>query len=291
MFLVARYIAGIGCGMVMSNTPVYMSEIAPPHTRGLLVGLQGNCITLGYIVSSSAALGFHFVEKPYAWRLNFVIATVMALVLLVSLQFLPESPRWLVEHGRKEEDSQILQRIHRTEDDPDGVIAHAEMVQIVAQVEAERTLPSSYWHILRTPPLRKRFICTLLGWTMGQATGITVLANLTPVLFANLGYGTTLQLCLSLVWTVCLFLGCFVNIFLLDRIGRVKLLGNLIWNPHLVLPSANFVVLSCWWLWVFNSSRSGGSFGEVLSRWPQQIRSTGSGCNVFLACGLVHLHH
>ncbi|RLL94972.1 hypothetical protein CFD26_103594 [Aspergillus turcosus] len=224
MFLVARYIAGIGCGMVMSNTPVYMSEIAPPHTRGLLVGLQGNCITLGYIVSSAAALGFHFVDEPYQWRLNFVISTAMALILLVSLYFLPESPRWLVEHGRKEEAAQILERLHRTKDDPDGVLAHAEMVQIVAQVEAEKSLPSSYLYILRTPHLRKRFICTLLGWTMGQATGITVLANLTPILFANLGYGTTLQLCLSLVWTICLFLGCFVNIFLLDRVGRVKLL-------------------------------------------------------------------
>lgn len=60
---------------------------------------------------------------------------------------------------------------------------------------------------------------------MGQATGITVLANLTPTLFASLGYSTVLQLGLSLVWTVCLFLGCFVGIFLMDKIGRVKLLG------------------------------------------------------------------
>jgi MFS family permease len=226
MFLVGRYIAGIGCGMVMSNTPVYMSEISPPHRRGMLVGLQGNCIVLGYILSSCSALGFHFVNESYQWRLNFIIATAIALALLVSLLFLPESPRWLVEKGRKEEAAKILERIHRTEADPDGIIAHAEMVQIAAQVEAERSFSSSYVSILRTPHLRKRFICTLLGWSMGQATGITVLANLTPVLFANLGYSTLLQLCLSLVWTVCLFIGCFVNIYLLDRVGRVKLLGK-----------------------------------------------------------------
>ena len=102
MFMVGRYIAGIGCGIVMSNTPVYMSEIAPAHTRGLLVGLQGNCIVLGYVISSAAALGFHFVEHDYNWRLNFILATAVALMLLVSLTMLPESPRWLVEHGRKE---------------------------------------------------------------------------------------------------------------------------------------------------------------------------------------------
>lgn len=225
MFLVGRYIAGFGCGIVLSNTPVYMSEIAPPHTRGFLVGLQGNCIVWGYICSSCAALGFHYVDQDYQWRLNFIIATGVAATLLVSLFFLPESPRWLVEKDRKNEATKILDRIHRTKTDPDGIYAHAEMVQIIAQVEAEKSLDTGFLNIIRTPALRKRMICTLLVWTMGQATGITVLANLTPTLFAGLGYGTVLQLGLSLVWTVCLFLGCFVNVFLLDRVGRVKLLG------------------------------------------------------------------
>ncbi|CZR70281.1 related to glucose facilitated diffusion protein [Phialocephala subalpina] len=240
MFLVGRYIAGFGCGIVLSNTPVYMSEIAPPHTRGLLVGLQGNCIVWGYICSSCAALGFHYVDQDYQWRLNFIIATGVAAALLVSLFFLPESPRWLVEKGRKNEATKILDRIHRTKRDPDGIYAHAEMVQIIAQVEAEKSLDTGFLNIIRTPALRKRMICTLLVWTMGQATGITVLANLTPTLFAALGYGTVLQLGLSLVWTVCLFLGCFVNIFLLDRVGRVKLLvaGGFINSTLLAIEAA-----------------------------------------------------
>jgi hypothetical protein len=87
-------------------------------------------------------------------------------------------------------------------------------------------------HIIRTPSLRKRMICTLLVWTMGLSTGITVLANLTPTLFAGLGYGPVLQLGLSVVWVVCLFLGCFVNIYLIDRVGRVKLLGTQFLTAH-----------------------------------------------------------
>lgn len=203
-----------------------MSEIAPAHTRGMLVGLQGNCIVTGYVISSAAAFGFHFVGHDYNWRLNFIIATAAAAMLLLSLIVLPESPRWLVEHGRKEEAAKILERIHRSDNDPDGLYAHAEMVQIIAQVEIERSLPTSYIHIIRTPSLRKRMICTLLVWSMGLSTGITVLANLTPTLFAALGYGTVLQLGLSVVWVICLFLGCFINIYLLDRVGRVKLLGE-----------------------------------------------------------------
>lgn len=226
MFLIGRYITGLGAGMVITNTPVYLSEIAPAHSRGLLVGLQGNFIVLGYILSSCAALGFHFVTESYQWRLNYCIASFFGVALFMSLLVLPESPRWLVEHGRPADAGEILIRIHKTKDDPDGKIARAELAQIVAQVEHDRSQPRSWAFIFRTPSMRKRLVCTLLVWTMAQSTGITVIANLTPRLFGALGYSTVLQLTLALVWTVCLFLGCFVNIYLIDKIGRVKLIGK-----------------------------------------------------------------
>lgn len=231
MFFVGRYVTGLGAGMVITNTPVYLSEISPAHSRGLLVGLQGNFIVFGYILSSCAALGFHFVSEPYQWRLNYCIATFNGVALFISLLFLPESPRWLVEHSRPQEAGEILNRIHKTKDDPSGTMAHAELAQIVAQVEHDRSQPRSWAFILRTPSMRKRLICTLLVWTMAQSTGITVIANLTPRLFGALGYSTVLQLVLAMVWTVCLFLGCFVNIYLIDRIGRVKLIGESTWMP------------------------------------------------------------
>lgn len=225
MFIVGRIIAGIAGGMTISNCPVYMSEISPPQTRGFLVGLQGVCIVWAYIISSALALGFSFVTYDYQWRLNYIVHCFVSLLLLASVFFLPESPRWLAEQGRFEEASTILQRLHRTKADPEGKVAHAEMIQIKAQVELERSLPRGYLHILRTPSLRKRFICTALVWTMGQSTGINVIATLTPTLFASLGFDTTLQLGLSIVWTACLQVGCTINVLLLDRVGRKSLLG------------------------------------------------------------------
>ncbi|KAK5079562.1 hypothetical protein LTR70_009348 [Exophiala xenobiotica] len=92
MFLAAQYMTGVGVGMLISTTPVYVSEIAPAHSRGLLVGLQGNFIVGAYVLSSANALGFYFVDASYAWRLNFCPATFAGLVLLGSLWLLPESP-------------------------------------------------------------------------------------------------------------------------------------------------------------------------------------------------------
>ncbi|RFU29329.1 hypothetical protein B7463_g6998, partial [Scytalidium lignicola] len=298
MFLVGRYITGFGAGMIISNTPVYLSEVSPAHSRGLLVGLQGNFIVLGYIISSCAALGFHFVDKSYQWRLNFIISTFFACALLLSLIALPESPRWLVEHGRREEAGKILNRIHKTPDDPDGRIAHAELVQIVAQVELDRKFPSSWSFILSTKSMRKRLICTLLVWSMAQATGITVLANLTPRLFSALGYGTVLQLGLSLVWTVCLFVGCFVNITLIDKIGRVKLIVAGGWGmvillaveaalQHFYLDGSNldgtrgavaiYFIVAAW----FTSTLECTGYVYGCEIWPTHLRSKGSAISYF----------
>lgn len=226
MFIVGRFICGIGAGIVITNCPVYMSEISPPHVRGLLVGNHAISIVYAYIFSSIMALAFNYVDTPYQWRLQFILLTFFGLLLLGSLMVLPESPRWLCEVGRYPEAWEIIQSLHKHKDGVDNETAATEMAQIKAEIEAEKSLPVGYVHIFRTPALRHRAICSILTWVMGQSTGILVIANLTPVLFGKLGYGPTLQLGLSIVWTVCALLGCYVNALLVDRVGRVKLLGK-----------------------------------------------------------------
>ncbi|KAF7530861.1 hypothetical protein G7054_g9452 [Neopestalotiopsis clavispora] len=224
MLCFSRTLNGIGAGMVIANSPVYMSEVAPPRTRGLLVGLQGVGIVSAYILCSLCGLIFSFVETGYQWRLTFIVLTAAAVVHLCSLYFLPESPRWLMQKGHQDQARSILETLHRTKSDPEATLAHAEFIQIQAQVEEESRLPSGYIHIFKTPHLRKRAICSIILWVMGQGTGITAIANLVPVLMGGLGFGTTMQLGLGVVWCVCAIVGCGFNVVLMDRVGRVRLL-------------------------------------------------------------------
>lgn len=235
MLLTFRVICGIGAGMVLANSPVYMSEVAPPHARGSLVGMTGVGIVTAYILCAIFNLAFSFVESAIQWRLIFITLTGMALLHLLSIYFLPESPRWLMEQGRDEEALAILIRLHKTKTDPSGLLAHAEATQIKAQVDTESKLKSGFWYIFTTRHLQKRAYCSILLWVMAQGTGITAIANLVPVLMGGLGFGVTLQMALGVVWTVCAVIGCGFNILLLDRVGRVKLLGRLFSPP---LPSS-----------------------------------------------------
>ncbi|KAK5245352.1 hypothetical protein LTR20_006728 [Exophiala xenobiotica] len=225
MFIASRCICGMAGGMIMANTPVYMSEIAPAHTRGLLVGMHATCLIVGYIVCGIAALGFNFVTSAIQWRLQFIMLTVFSLVCAVSIVFIPESPRWYVEQGRIDEATAIMERLHRTRSDPSAKLARAEMLQIVAQVHAEEGLPHSYWYILSNAHLRRRAYCSVLVFAMVQSSGLLVIFNLMPILFGALGFDATLQLGLSIVWVTVAAIGGATNALIVDLVGRVKLLG------------------------------------------------------------------
>ncbi|KAI2608956.1 general substrate transporter [Hypoxylon fragiforme] len=293
MLLVARVLCGIGAGMVMANSPVYMSEVAPPHTRGLLVGLQGVGIVTAYIVCSLCGLIFSFVDHPVQWRLTFVVLTVAAVGFACSLYFLPESPRWLMENGREEQARAELERLHSTKSDPDGTLARAEATQIKAQVEAEKNLPKGYIYIFKTPALRKRAFCSILLWVMGQGTGITAIANLIPVLMGGLGFNPTLQLGLGCAWTVVAILGCLLNVAIIDRVGRVRLLviGGITNAAILAImtalvkyylattyePGINaLVALYFIFGFAFTSTIECTSYAYGSEIWPTHLRSEGS---------------
>ncbi|KIW74526.1 hypothetical protein Z517_11296 [Fonsecaea pedrosoi CBS 271.37] len=225
MFLVARVLNGIGAGIIIANTPVYMSEIAPAHTRGILVSFQGISITGAYIFSSVFALAFHFVDHSYQWRLQYIILTAVALLLVATMYFIPESPRWLMDNGRADDAWAVLQKLHKSKKDPTAKLARMEYIQIKAQIEEEKSLPSGYWYILKTPHMRKRAICGSIVWVMGQSTGIVVIANFAPQLFAGLGYSNVLQLGLSVVWVTVCAIGTWLSSLLIERLGRVKQLA------------------------------------------------------------------
>lgn len=96
MFLFFRVLSGVGAGILTSNIPVYLSEISPSHSRGLLTGTHGVSINVAYTLSSLVALGLNFLHRPYQWRLQFIFYAFFSILLLASLALIPESPRWLV---------------------------------------------------------------------------------------------------------------------------------------------------------------------------------------------------
>ncbi|KAI0896168.1 general substrate transporter [Annulohypoxylon nitens] len=291
--LVGRIICGVAGGMIAANSPVYMSEVAPPHTRGLLVGFQGIGMGSAYELASICGLVFSFVDNPVQWRLVYIVQTIAAIGFACSLLTLPESPRWLMENGKEGQAIAELEKLHKTKSNPNSALVCAEVVQIKAQVEIARHMPKGYMAIFKTATLRKRALFSIILWTLVQGTGVTAIASIFPVLMRSLGLGNTLQLGLNCAFSGVIILGNVVNSLIVDRFGRVRLLviGGLSCTILLSVMAAlsKFylnttykpgisALIACYFMFVFACTGmlecSAYAYGSEI--WPTHLRSEGS---------------
>lgn len=113
MLVAARFIGGIGVGMLAMVAPLYISEIAPPEIRGTLLVLQELSIVTGIVVAFYITYGTRHIPSMWSWRLPFLIQILPALVLCAGVPFLPFSPRWLAFKGRDDESLRVLSKIRQ----------------------------------------------------------------------------------------------------------------------------------------------------------------------------------
>jgi MFS family permease len=90
--LAGRVIAGFAIGILSMVVPLYNAEIAPPSSRGFIVGLAQLQIGIGFVVAQWGGYGCSFLEGDKQWRIQLGIQMVPAFILLVGIHFLPFSP-------------------------------------------------------------------------------------------------------------------------------------------------------------------------------------------------------
>jgi MFS family permease len=82
-------------GALFATVPLYQSELSPPGTRGLIVGLHGIMISVGTIMCNWIGYGFFFVNASGSqWRVPLSIQCLPTVLLAAGVLFIAESPRW-----------------------------------------------------------------------------------------------------------------------------------------------------------------------------------------------------
>lgn len=92
MLYAGRIISGTGVGVIASAGPAYISEVAPVELRGVLV-----TVYVFFQVFGQLLVGIFWLFVGSDWRLMFGLAVIPAVVQLIAMLFMPESPRWLAK--------------------------------------------------------------------------------------------------------------------------------------------------------------------------------------------------
>ncbi|KAJ5594008.1 uncharacterized protein N7459_000216 [Penicillium hispanicum] len=105
---VGRLLSGVGSGAAIVVGPIYISEIAPPPSRGFFGAFTQVMTNVGILLTQS--LGY-FWSHDSLWRLILAVAGMIGAVELMGLFMVPESPTWLAEHHQGSQARKVLQRI------------------------------------------------------------------------------------------------------------------------------------------------------------------------------------
>jgi SP family galactose:H+ symporter-like MFS transporter len=215
VLVVARVVIGIAIGLASAAAPVYISEVAPPESRGRLVSFFQLAVTIGILVAYLVSLAFDGIE---GWRWMLGLGIVPALALGFGMLRMPQSPRWLVMHGDKYAARATLAKIRV--DDPDTI--DKELEEIEESVEEER--PGA-WSELLQPAVKAALVVGVGLAIMQQITGINTVIYYAPTIIEYTGIGSSSASILASIGVGIVNVGATVlALRLLDIKGRRALL-------------------------------------------------------------------
>ncbi|KAA0020672.1 sugar porter family MFS transporter [Salinicola corii] len=226
-FVIYRVLGGLAVGAASVMSPAYISEIAPSHLRGRLATIQQVAIIGGlffsflnnYILanvagSSTATLWFGFE----AWRCMFWMELIPAVIFLIALMFIPESPRFLVSAGHHDKAERVLRLVY------DEAGTHKRLADIRASLSSRH---QPRLRDLINPQTGKVLKLVWIGIGLAvfqQLVGINVVFYYGAVLWQAVGFSESDALMINVISGAVSIAACLVTIGLIDRIGRKPLL-------------------------------------------------------------------
>ncbi|MFG3255357.1 sugar porter family MFS transporter [Streptomyces sp. NPDC048172] len=295
VLMLGRVVLGLAVGTASATVPVYLSEISPTRIRGRLLTLNQMMITVGILVAYLVNLAFASSEM---WRAMFAVGALPAVALVVaSLWVLPESPQWLITHGRADEARRDIASV-TNEATADELLARARRrieaarekeAKAANEAEAAKDEAPAGKGVRRllTPDVRPALIVGLVLAAVQQFGGINTIIYYAPTIIQQTGLNASNSIFYSLAIGVINLVMTLVAIRLVDRAGRrpMVLVSLALMTVSIFLLGLAFVtgmnsVLTLLFMVIYIAAFAGGLgpvfwtlIGEIF---PPSVRAEGS---------------
>ena len=257
-FIASRLVGGLAIGAASVLAPMYIAEVAPSNVRGRLASLQQMAIVLGLffaflsndiLARVAGGAGATFWLDATAWRWMFWMEAVPAIAFLAGVLLIPESPRFLVAHGKRNDARRVFARI--------GGDAEALVRQVEQSLQGEHR-PRLSDVIAQGTRLLVPVVWIGIGLAaFQQFVGINIIFYYGEVLWKSAGATEQWALRINLLTGLVNILATIPAIALIDRAGR---------KPLLLAGSAGMAVTLAAVAAVFATAGVGGDGRPLLSQ-------------------------
>ncbi|KAI4169311.1 MAG: hypothetical protein LQ343_005809 [Gyalolechia ehrenbergii] len=216
----ARFVMGIGIGAKNATVPIYSAEMAPARIRGALVMFWQLWVVAGIFLGFCA----NVIVKDtgdISWRLQLGSAFIPSFILGCGIFFCPESPRWLMKHGKYDKGFQSMKRLR---DHP--IIAARDFyysnVIYVEELKLARGAGyfSRMWDCFAVPRIRRANYGASTVMIGQQMCGINIISFYSSSIFERAGYSAEQALYASLGYGAIQVVFTIPTLFLIDTKGR-----------------------------------------------------------------------
>ncbi|ORY74528.1 general substrate transporter [Leucosporidium creatinivorum] len=176
LFTASRVIFGSGISFSLMISPIMLQELPHPSQRVVIAGLFNANYAVGAFLAAWVAFGCSYISNAYAFKIPYILQAPMALYCLIAIQFVPETPRWLMSKGREEEAMAFLVKYHGNGDPQDELVLF-EFQEMKEAIREEKERHQDSWsQLFATKGNRHRLAIVFLIVSCQNFSGTAIIS-------------------------------------------------------------------------------------------------------------------